>query len=159
MPGIARDEGVREAQPVRFGEPALDARDPSDLAREAHFADRDEVLGERGVARGGGEGERDREVRGGLGELHAADRRGVDVPLPQGADPAALLQDGEHHRDAGGLQTGGRTPGGGDLRVDGERLHLGDQGAAALQGDGQTGAGDGLGAAGQEQARWGRRGP
>ena len=52
LAGIARHEGVREAQPVRLGEPALDARDPSDLAREAHLADRDQVLGQRGVARG-----------------------------------------------------------------------------------------------------------
>lgn len=35
-----------EAEAGRFGQSALDAGDPSDLPREAHFADGDEVLGE-----------------------------------------------------------------------------------------------------------------
>lgn len=91
--------------------PALHAGHPSDLAREADFTDRDEVLGQRGVAGGAGEGEGDGEVGGGLGELHAADGRGVDVPLSQGADPPALLEHGEHHRDARRLQAGRGAPG------------------------------------------------
>lgn len=91
--------------------PALHAGHPSDLAREADFTDRDEVLGQRGVAGGAGEGEGDGEVGGKLGELHAADGRGVDVPLSQGADPPALLEHGEHHRDARRLQAGRGAPG------------------------------------------------
>ncbi|MGW4564943.1 hypothetical protein ACWEN3_21845, partial [Streptomyces sp. NPDC004561] len=31
----------------------------------------------------------------------AADRRRVDVPLAERADPATLLQDGQHHRHPG----------------------------------------------------------
>lgn len=37
---------MREAETVCFGQAALDPGDPSDLAREAHFADRHEVLGQ-----------------------------------------------------------------------------------------------------------------
>lgn len=33
-----------EAEPGRFGQPPLDARDASDLAREADFADGDQVF-------------------------------------------------------------------------------------------------------------------
>ena len=133
-------------------QPALDARDPADLAREADLPDRHQVLGQRCVARGTGQGECHRQVGGGLGELHPAHRRGVDVPFSQGADPAALLQHRQHHRHPGRLQPRGGSPRGGDLAVDGERLYLGDQGAAAFQRHRQTGAGHRFGAAGEEQA-------
>src|SRR5690606_33239788 len=149
---IARYQSVREAQPVGLGEPALHARDASDLAREAHLADRDEVLRQRGVAGRRRQRQGHGQVGRGFREFHPTDRRGVNVPFAQGADAAALFQHREHHRDARGLQAGGGAPGGGGLRVDGERLDLRDQGAAALQGDGQAGAGDRFVTTGQEKS-------
>ena len=52
---------------------------------------------------------RDGQVAGGLGHAGAADGRGEDVVGVE-ADPAVLLQHGEHHRDPRAVEPGRRTP-------------------------------------------------
>ena len=131
-----------EAEPGGLGEPAGDAGDRADLAGQAHLADRDGAAGQRPVGDGAGHGQGHRQVGGRLGQAHPADGRDVGVA------PAAPAR-----RRGGRGRRGSSRPGsasrplvvrrgrGDDARRQ-QRLHLGDQGPAALEGDRDAGARD-----------------
>ena len=150
-PGVGRHEGDRVALPRGLGQPAAGAADPADLAGEPDLADRDHAGGQRrGPWRAEAIASASARSAGRLGDPHAADRGGEDVGVGE-LDPAAALDHGVDHRHPLRVQAAHRPPrgaaaaGGRD-----QRLHLGQQRPAALQGDRDA-------AAGHRRRRGGRR--
>ena len=153
-PGRGGTSARGEAEPGGLGQPARDAGHPADLAGQADLADRDQLRRQRQVVR-----RRRRRASAtarsaaGSVEPDAADGGGVDVA----ARAAATLGRGARSTAStiatpGGVEPGRRAPrrGAAPTSAD-QRLHLGDQRPAALDRDGDAGAGHRLGALGQEQ--------
>ena len=136
---------------TRLGEPSVRAGDRSDLARQAHLAERDGALRQRPVGDGAGQREGDGQVGCRLGEAHPADRGQVGVA---GADGrlGPFVEDREDHVDPRRVEAARRPPGRRERRPGDEGLHLGDEGATALERHGDAGARNLGRAPGEEQA-------
>ena len=144
----------------------LDPADPADLAGEADLADRHQVVGQRGVA--GGARPAPGRSRGRRPARRASRRR--PSPRRRRASPSALIRPRRSStastmatRAASSPLTARRGGGAAASRRD-QRLHLGEQRAAALQRDGHAGArapgrraGTGTGRTGREARRCRRR--
>ena len=81
--------------------------DGAQLAGEAELAEAGQrlagVAGQRHAFGGAGDGERDRQVRAGLVDPHAADDVDEHVGVAQ-ADAAVTAEHGQHERDAVAVQ-------------------------------------------------------
>jgi hypothetical protein len=124
-------------------------RGASDLAREAQLADRRDLVRDRELAQGARDRQCDGEVGRGFGEAHAPDRRDIHIEGAQ-LEPRAPLEDGEDHRDAGGIDAvDDPSRVGGRARID-QGLNLDGQGATTLECDRHARAAD-RGAVPEEQ--------
>ena len=101
---LRRHDRASEPEPGGLGQPLRDVADPAQLAGEADLADRDQVGGDVALLPRRRDGDRGREVGGGLGDAHPADGGGEHVVGVQ-PDPGTLLEHRDEHRDPGAVET------------------------------------------------------
>ena len=93
------DQRVREAELRRFAQPLLPALHRAHLAGEADFAEHDQLRRQRLVLERRHDRHQHREVRGGLGDAHAAHRVDEHV-LVEARDARVAVQHREQQREA-----------------------------------------------------------
>ena len=126
----------------------MDLGDGTEFAEEAEFAEDDRAAGSTlgvgevhgAVEVGGGDGQGDGGVGGGVVEFDAADDVDEDVFVDE-AEAGAFFEDGDDHGDARGVGAGDFAFGGAEHGVGGEGLHFDHQDARAREGGGDDGAG------------------
>ena len=129
----ARHDRPPEPEAGRLAQATFEPDDGAQLAEQADLADGDRAARDRPVARRRGEGERQRQVEGGLDDRQAAGQVGVDVVRAErDAGPPAEDRDEQAEPvrvEPAGLARGRAVAGRADQRLD-----LDEQRPAALEG-------------------------
>ena len=122
----------RHAHVRRLGEATLGLGHRADLAAESDLAEEHRIARERAVVDARRERRRDGEVAGRLLQPHAADDVQEDVELRE-REPGALVEHREQQREASPVEAGGDALRRAEAGFRGERLHLDEHRARALE--------------------------